>query len=237
MREAVERARDGGTNLAFLVPTPCTGGSASTTPARARPGCRPATGTTRTSTCCATSARRRRPRVPRRAGGEVRADPGRHGVRVLPGRRRPHDRLPAAGGASAGRASGSATASPASWGLEADRVYLDESTPRPMQALSHTPYSCRGVATSSQAVYTRRARVPVSLRRRRCAGAAPWSTHASGRWVRACSASCSGSPTTPCATFADGPAGRRHPARDTVTRFQLPDVNRSTRPTPSLTPC
>ena len=26
-------------------------------------------------------------------------------------------------------------------------------------------------------------------------------------------------------TFADGPAGRRHPARDTVTRYPLPDVN------------
>ena len=30
-------------------------------------------------------------------------------------------------------------------GPEADRVYLNRSTPRPMEVLSHSPYSCRGV--------------------------------------------------------------------------------------------
>jgi len=29
-------------------------------------------------------------------------------------------------------------------GPEADRVYLNRSTPRPMEVLSHSPYSCRG---------------------------------------------------------------------------------------------
>ena len=35
-------------------------------------------------------------------------------------------------------------------GPEADRVYPDKSLPRPLQVLAHTPYSCRGVTTTSQ---------------------------------------------------------------------------------------
>ena len=38
-------------------------------------------------------------------------------------------------------------------GPEADRVYPDARLPRPLQVLSHSPYSCRGVATSAQSVY------------------------------------------------------------------------------------
>ena len=45
------------------------------------------------------------------------------------------------------------TAIPGLVGGEADRVYPDRTTPRPLQVLSHTAYSCRGDATTSQSVY------------------------------------------------------------------------------------
>src|SRR5262249_58066024 len=38
-------------------------------------------------------------------------------------------------------------------GPEADRVHLDPRTPRPMQVLSNTSYSCRGVQTTSQSAH------------------------------------------------------------------------------------
>lgn len=38
-------------------------------------------------------------------------------------------------------------------GPEADRVYPDRFTPRPLQVLSNTSYDCRGVTTTSQSVY------------------------------------------------------------------------------------
>ena len=110
-------------------------------------------------------------------------------------------------------------------GLEADRVYLDESTPRPMEVLSHTPYSCRGVATSSQAVYyTTRSGAGVFA-----AGTLRWGC----ALVDACERPLGARvlrfvqrvTDNVLRTFAEGPAGRRHPARDTVTRYPLPDVN------------
>ena len=38
-------------------------------------------------------------------------------------------------------------------GVEADRVYPGRSTPRPLEVVAHTTYSCGGVTTSAQAVY------------------------------------------------------------------------------------
>ena len=110
-------------------------------------------------------------------------------------------------------------------GPEADRVYLNEATPRPMEVLSHTSYSCRGVPTTSQSVYyTTRSGAGVFS-----AGTLRWGCamidqceHALGgrvaRFVRQVTLNV-------LREYAAGPVGIKHPARDTVTRYDLPDVN------------
>ena len=180
MREAVERARDGGTNLAFLGANTMYWRIRLDDAGSGRPGCRPATGPTPPSTRCATQrpaeATSRFRDVP---APEPEQDPDRDEVRVLPGRRRPTSwrRRRWWGFRGTGVRAGDRFAGLV--GPEADRVYLDARTPRPMEVLSHTPYSCRGVATSSQSVYYTTRPAPASSTRGRCAGAAPWSTAAS----------------------------------------------------------
>jgi hypothetical protein len=110
-------------------------------------------------------------------------------------------------------------------GPEADRVYLDARTPRPMEVLSYSPYSCRGVSTSSQSVYyTTRSGAGVFT-----AGTLRWGCalvdrcdHPLGarvqRFVRTVTRNL-------LRAYAAGRAGLKHPARDTVTRYHLPDVN------------
>jgi hypothetical protein len=110
-------------------------------------------------------------------------------------------------------------------GPEADRVYLNARTPRPMEVLSHTSYSCGGVPTTSQSVYyTTSSGAGVFT-----AGTLRWGCalidhceHPLGvrvqRFVQAVTQNVLG-------TYADGPVGVEHPARDTVTRYHLPDVN------------
>ena len=110
-------------------------------------------------------------------------------------------------------------------GPEADRVYLDPETPRPMEVLSNTSYSCRGVPTTSQSVYyTTRSGAGVFT-----AGTLRWGCalvdrceHPLGgrveRFVHTVTQNL-------LRTYAAGPVGRLHPARDTVTRYHLPDVN------------
>ena len=125
-------------------------------------------------------------------------------------------------------------------GVEADRVYPIQSTPRPLQILSHVRYSCRGVTTSAQSTYyTTRSGAGVFA-----AGTLLWTcaiksgcdqTGSSRRTAR----------FTQRVTdnllraFARGPVGRRHPARDNVARFHLPSQNHvsaSKRPGQSLEP-
>ena len=110
-------------------------------------------------------------------------------------------------------------------GPEADRVYLNARTPRPMEVLSHTPYSCRGVTTSTQSVYytsesgagvfnagtlrwgcalVDRCEYPLGMRTR------DFVRQVTDNLLR---------------EYAAGPVGRQHPARDTVARYHLPDVN------------
>ena len=110
-------------------------------------------------------------------------------------------------------------------GPEADRVYLNASTPRPMEVLSHSPYSCRGVSTSAQAVYYTTA-----------SGAGVFNA-GTLRWGCALVDRCEyplGDRTRDFARtvtdnllreYADGPVGRSLPARDTVAGYPLPDVN------------
>ena len=110
-------------------------------------------------------------------------------------------------------------------GPEADRVYPDGRLPRPLQVLSHSPYSCRGVTTSSQSVYyTARSGAGVFN-----AGTLRWGCSlvdrcdrplgpATARFTRAVTG-------TVLDAFARGPVGGRHPARDNVEDFGLSPVN------------
>ncbi|RYP85378.1 hypothetical protein EKO23_12940 [Nocardioides guangzhouensis] len=110
-------------------------------------------------------------------------------------------------------------------GPESDRVYPHRSTPRPLQVLSHSTFSCRGVVTSTQSVYyTTRSGAGVFN-----AGTLRWGCalvdtcerplgEATGRFVRIVTDNL-------LRGFAAGPVGRRHPARDNVGSFDLPLAN------------
>jgi len=107
-------------------------------------------------------------------------------------------------------------------GGETDRVYPDRRTPRPLQVLSNTSYSCRGAPTSSQAVYYT---VP-SGAGVFAAGTLRWGCalvdacdepvgRPTGRFVRIVTGNL-------LRAFAAGPVGAVHPAHDNVDRFRLP---------------
>ncbi len=110
-------------------------------------------------------------------------------------------------------------------GPEADRVYPDRTLPRPLQILAHTPYSCRGTMTSAQSVYYS---TP--------SGAGVFSA-GTLRWGCALVDRCD-RPLGPVTQrfvrivtgnlvtgFATGPMGAAEPAHDNVTDFDLPVVN------------
>ena len=110
-------------------------------------------------------------------------------------------------------------------GPEADRVYPDRLLPRPLEILSSSPYSCGGVPTTAQSVYYTDP-----------SGAGVF-TAGTLRWGCALQDRCEhplGQPATRFVArvtenvlrgFAAGPVGRRHPARDNVARFDLPLEN------------
>ena len=110
-------------------------------------------------------------------------------------------------------------------GGESDRVYPNRRTPRPMQILSHTSFSCRGVPTTAQAVYyTTRSGAAVFN-----AGTLRWGCALAERcdeplgrrtrkFTRAVTANV-------LRAFATGPMGERRPARDNVDDFDLPLTN------------
>lgn len=106
-------------------------------------------------------------------------------------------------------------------GPEADRVYPDARLPRPLEILSHSPYSCRGVSTSSQAVYyTAESGAGVFN-----AGTLRWGCALVNRCDRPLPASTSRFAATVTDNvvrgFAGGPVGGTHPAHDNVARFDL----------------
>jgi hypothetical protein len=111
-------------------------------------------------------------------------------------------------------------------GNEADRVYPVPGTPRPLQILSSADYSCGGVLTSSQSTYYT---AP--------SGAGVFDT-GTLRWTCTMLGNCFGMRMAPAAVrfvktvtgnvireFARGPVGRRFPAHDNVAGFDLPTVN------------
>jgi hypothetical protein len=110
-------------------------------------------------------------------------------------------------------------------GPEADRVYLNDRTPRPMEVLSHTTYSCRGVTTSTQAVYYSAPSGAGVFN----AGTLRWGCALVDRCDRPLGARTRDFvrrvTDNLLRTYAAGPAGLAHPARDTVEGYDLPDVN------------
>ena len=106
-------------------------------------------------------------------------------------------------------------------GPEADRVYPDSRTPRPLQVLSDTPYDCAGSPTSSQSVYytapSGAGVFATGTLRWSCALADGCDVPLSGRTRRFV-----GTVTdNVLRAWAAGPAGRDHPAWDNLDRFGL----------------
>jgi len=219
MRKAVERARDGGTNLAFL--------GANTMYWRIRLDGRLQTGYRSDAVLDPLRAAR-----PAEATSQFRDVPAPNPEQGLTGMMYECYPVDAAfvveapswwGFRGTGARAGDRFAGLV--GPEADRVYLNSRTPRPMQVLSHSPYSCRGVTTSAQSVYYTTE-----------SGAGVFNA-GTLRWGCALVDRCEhplGARTRDFVRrvtdnllreFAEGPVGRRHPARDTVTRYALPDVN------------
>ena len=110
-------------------------------------------------------------------------------------------------------------------GPEADRVYPDAGLPRPLQILSASSYSCRGVTTQAHSVYYTAT-----------SGAAVFNA-GTLRWGCALVDRCDRPLGRRTATFtaqvtdnvlrafAAGPVGIRRPARDNVDHFGLSAVN------------
>lgn len=107
-------------------------------------------------------------------------------------------------------------------GPESDRVYPDRASPRPLQILSHTTFSCRGVTTSSQSVYyTTRSGAGVFT-----AGTLRWGCAIIDKCEHPLDRSTSRFVATVTDNlvrgFARGPVGDRWPARHNVDEFALP---------------
>ena len=110
-------------------------------------------------------------------------------------------------------------------GPESDRVYPDSATPRPLQILSHSTFSCRGITTSTQSVYYTTPEGAAVF----SAGTLRWGCalidqcdrplgRRTSRFVRVVTSNL-------LRVFARGPAGVRRPAQDNVDEFDLPLVN------------
>jgi hypothetical protein len=110
-------------------------------------------------------------------------------------------------------------------GPEADRVYPTRSLPRPMQILSHSPYSCAGVTTVAESVYYTTGSGAGVFN----AGTLRWGCAivdrcehplgpATARFVKVVTGNVLNE-------FAEGPAAHRHPAHDNVGDFDLSPAN------------
>jgi hypothetical protein len=110
-------------------------------------------------------------------------------------------------------------------GPEADRVYPDARLPRPLQVLAHSPYSCRGVMTSSQSVYYTTGSGAGVFN----AGTLRWGCAMAERCERPLGAGTAAFVRTVTTTllteFVRGPVGERHPAIDNVDDFDLSTTN------------
>ncbi len=110
-------------------------------------------------------------------------------------------------------------------GVEADRVYPVPGTPRPLQVLAHVSYGCRGIATSAEASYytwrSGAAVLDLGTLQWTCALAHRCRAQMGQRTVRFVNRVTA----NVLRAFARGPAGRRHPAHDNVSRFSLSKQN------------
>jgi hypothetical protein len=219
MREAVERARDGGTNLAFL--------GANTMYWRIRLDGRLQTGYR--SDAVLDPLRDSRPSESTSQFRDVPAPDPEQTLTGMMYECYPVDADLVVESPSwwgfAGTGARAGDRFPGLVGPEADRVYLNDRTPRPMEVLSHSTYSCRGVPTSAQAVYySTRSGAGVFN-----AGTLRWGCalvdgceHPLGARTQAFVRTVTDNLLR---TYAEGRAGRARPARDTVEAYDLPDVN------------
>jgi hypothetical protein len=110
-------------------------------------------------------------------------------------------------------------------GPEADRVYPTRSRPRPLQILSHSPYSCGGVTTAAESVYYTASSGAGVFN----AGTLRWGCALVDRCERPLGARTARFVEVVTGNvlrgFANGPAERRHPAHDNVRDFDLSPVN------------
>jgi hypothetical protein len=225
MRKHVLAARDAGTNLAFL--------GADTEYWRIR--LEDAGGPSRLEVGYKTDAARDpiRRRSPGAVTGAFRDPPDPHPENTLTGMQYecfPVDtayRVVSAGWwGFAGTGVRAGDAFPHLVGIEADRVYPVASTPRPLQVLSYSRYSCRGVPTSAESVYYTTT-----------SGAGVF-TAGTLRWTCALKADCPDTGSSPrteafvrkvtdnlLRVMSKGPVGRRRPAQDNVRHFTLPTSN------------
>jgi hypothetical protein len=110
-------------------------------------------------------------------------------------------------------------------GIEADRVYPGPTTPRPLQVLSSSPYSCKGVPTSAQSVYYTTS-----------SGAGVF-TAGTLRWTCALDRTCGAYPVSArtqrfvgrvtanlLRAVARGPVGRARPAQDNLANYRFSPV-------------
>jgi hypothetical protein len=224
MRATVERARDRGTDLAFLA--------ANTMYWRIRLEPSPL-GTNREMVGYRSDAWADPEPDPDRVTGRFRDPPAARSERSLVGME--YECFPVDADLEvttprwwgfAGTGVRAGTTFPRLVGDEADRVYPGGGTPHPLQVLADTSYSCRGVTTSGQTTwYTTRSGAGV---------------FASGtlRWTCSLTRDCFGIPVSArtrafvtrvtqnlVTGFAAGRAGERHPAVDNVEELDLPATN------------
>jgi hypothetical protein len=110
-------------------------------------------------------------------------------------------------------------------GPEADRVYPDRRTPRPLEVLSNTAYDCRGTTTTSQSVYY----TTPSGSGVFAAGTLRWGC----AMIDHCDRPLGERPreftrqvtANVLRQFTLGPVADRHPARDNLSHFDLPLAN------------
>ena len=129
------------------------------------------------------------------------------------------------GGASAAPECGSGDRLPNLVGPEADRVYPDRRTPRPLEVLSNTAYDCRGTTTTSQSVYY----TTPSGSGVFAAGTLRWGCAMIDRCERPLGERPREFTRQVTANvlrqFTLGPVADRHPARDNLSHFDLPLAN------------
>lgn len=110
-------------------------------------------------------------------------------------------------------------------GPEADRVYPTGWLPRPMQILSHSPYSCGGVSTVAESVYYTAASGAGVFN----AGTLRWGCSMVDRCEHPLGATTARFVKVVTGNlldgFATGPAARRHPAQDNIRDFDLSPAN------------